>query len=96
MPDLHRDYRSLTERILHDVLKTSEPIVFVVDDDSHTREEMRELLEQGGRKVIGFATCEAFLADYDPGHEACLVIDAYLPGMTGPGHRLIKSQPDSY
>ena len=43
------------------------------------------------------ATCEAFLEAYRPGREACLLIDAYLPGMNGlellqqlhdAGHRL--------
>lgn len=59
------------------------PIVFVVDDDSHIRDGIRELLEDDGRRVKGYATCEAFLAEYRPGGEACLLIDAYLPGMNG-------------
>ena len=28
-------------------------------------------------------TCEAFLEAYRPGREACLLVDAYLPGMSG-------------
>ncbi|WP_144021221.1 response regulator transcription factor, partial [Caballeronia sordidicola] len=28
-------------------------------------------------------SCEAFLEAYQPGREACLLIDAYLPGMKG-------------
>ena len=53
------------------------------------------------RKMAGpsrtIATCEAFLEAYRPGREACLLIDAYLPGMNGlellqrlsdAGHRL--------
>jgi two-component system CheB/CheR fusion protein len=59
------------------------PIVFVVDDDSHIRDGIRQLLEEGGRRVKGYATCEAFLAEYRPGSEACLLVDAYLPGMNG-------------
>ena len=31
----------------------------------------------------GFCDCEAFLDAYRPGREACLLIDAYLPGMSG-------------
>ena len=27
--------------------------------------------------------CEAFLAAYRPGREACLVVDAAMPGMDG-------------
>jgi len=33
--------------------------------------------------VEEFATGEAFLEAYRPGREACLLIDAYLPGMSG-------------
>jgi two-component system, chemotaxis family, CheB/CheR fusion protein len=55
------------------------------------------VLEDDGRAVEDFATCEDFLAAFRPGRDACLVIDAYLPGMNGlallgrlrdAGHRL--------
>ena len=55
------------------------------------------MLEDDGRLVEDFATCEGFLEAFQPGREACLVIDAYLPGMNGldllgrlheAGHRL--------
>ena len=36
-----------------------------------------------GRTVEEYASCEAFLAAYQPGREACLLLDAYLPGMSG-------------
>lgn len=58
-------------------------IIFVVDDDSHVREAIRSVLEEEGRTVADYASCEAFLAAYRPGREACLLIDAYLPGMKG-------------
>ena len=41
------------------------------------------MLEDDGRTVEDFADCEAFLDAYRPGREACLLIDAYLPGMSG-------------
>jgi two-component system CheB/CheR fusion protein len=59
------------------------PIIFIVDDDSHVRAGIRELLEDEGRIVEDYPTCEAFLDGYRPGREACLLIDAYLPGMSG-------------
>ena len=59
------------------------PIIFVVDDDSHIREGIRGVLEEDGRVVEDYAACEEFLEAYRPGREACLVIDAYLPGMDG-------------
>jgi two-component system CheB/CheR fusion protein len=73
------------------------PVIFIVDDDSHIREAIREVLEEEGRAVEDYASCEAFLEAYRPGREACLLIDAYLPGMSGlvllqrlhnAGHRL--------
>ncbi len=59
------------------------PMIFVVDDDDSVRAAIRAVLEDDGRAVTDFASCEAFLEAYHPGHEGCLVIDAYLPGMSG-------------
>ena len=58
-------------------------IIFVVDDDDGVRGALRSVLEADGRTVRDYATCESFLDAYQPGHEACLLIDAYLPGMSG-------------
>ena len=41
------------------------------------------MLEDDGRVVDDYASCEAFLEAFDPGKSACLLIDAYLPGMSG-------------
>ncbi len=62
---------------------TTGPVVFVVDDDAHVRNSIRAVLEADGRQVEDYASCEAFLAGYHPGESVCLLIDAYLPGMTG-------------
>jgi len=59
------------------------PTVFLVDDDDALRETMRELIEQEGRRVATFASCEAFLDAYRPGGKGCLLVDARLPGMGG-------------
>jgi two-component system CheB/CheR fusion protein len=73
------------------------PVIFVVDDDTHLRKGMRSVLEEDGHIVEDYEACEAFLEAYRPGREACLLIDAYLPGMSGlellqrihdAGHRL--------
>ncbi len=55
----------------------------MVDDDSRIREAIRSVFEDGGWPVETYATSEAFLAAYRPGREGCLLIDAYLPGLTG-------------
>ncbi|MGO9758785.1 MAG: chemotaxis protein CheB [Roseiarcus sp.] len=59
------------------------PTIFVVDDDSQVCEAIRSVLKEDGRTVQTFATCEAFLEAYRSGQDACLLIDAYLPGMNG-------------
>jgi two-component system CheB/CheR fusion protein len=59
------------------------PKVYVVDDDRHIRAALTAMLEADGYRVAAFDGCEAFLAAYRPGGPACLLIDAYLPGMNG-------------
>jgi two-component system CheB/CheR fusion protein len=72
-------------------------VIHVVDDDDNVRAAIRAVLEDDGRTVEDHATAEAFLAAYRPDREALLLIDAYLPGMSGldllrrldrEGHRL--------
>jgi two-component system CheB/CheR fusion protein len=80
------------------ITSSTEPeVIFVIDDDSHIREGIRAVLEEDGHTVEDYPTCEAFLEAYRPGRAACLLVDAYLPGMNGPellqqlhdaGHRL--------
>jgi len=59
------------------------PVVFVVDDDPFVREAVRAVLDEDGRYVEEFESGEAFLAALEPGRDACLLIDAALPGMSG-------------
>jgi two-component system CheB/CheR fusion protein len=61
----------------------SGPVVFIIDDDSNIRDELRAVLESDGRTVEDFATSEVFLDAWQPGNEACILLDAYLPGMNG-------------
>jgi two-component system CheB/CheR fusion protein len=58
-------------------------VVFVVDDDSNIRQAIRAVLESDSWTVEDYPTCEAFLEAYRPGRGSCLLIDAYLPGMSG-------------
>ena len=76
---------------------TEPEVIFIIDDDCHIREGIRALLEEDGQTVEDYPTCEAFLETYRPGRGACILIDAYLPGMNGlellqqlhdTGHRL--------
>ena len=59
-------------------------VVYVVDDDEAMRLELRNLLESEGMSVVDHAGAEAFLATPEPWPQvSCLLIDAYLPGMSG-------------
>jgi len=73
------------------------PKIFIVDDDHLVREALRVVLEDDGRVVETYPSCEAFLEAFRSDKSACLLIDAYLPGMSGlellrklhdDGHRL--------
>jgi two-component system CheB/CheR fusion protein len=59
------------------------PVIFVIDDNTEVCQAIRSVLEADGLQVEDFPSCETFLAAYKPGGEGCLVVDAYLPGMTG-------------
>jgi two-component system CheB/CheR fusion protein len=41
------------------------------------------VLEDDGRAVDTYQSCEAFLDAFDPDKSECLLIDAYLPGLSG-------------
>jgi two-component system CheB/CheR fusion protein len=64
---------------------TAGPVIYVIDDDDSVRAAIRDVLETAGHVVEDFSTSESFLQTYRPGGEACLLIDAYLPGMDGIG-----------
>lgn len=58
-------------------------ITYIVDDDHAVRAGLRAVLEAAGRAVEDYESGAAFLKAYRPGTEACLLVDAYLPGMSG-------------
>ncbi|WP_454918621.1 chemotaxis protein CheB [Xanthobacter sediminis] len=66
-----------------DLAPASRPVIFIVDDDDNVRQGMRSVLEEEGRTVEDYDSCEAFLDAYRPDREGCLLVDAGLPGMKG-------------
>jgi two-component system, chemotaxis family, CheB/CheR fusion protein len=66
-----------------DAAATIVPVIYVVDDDSDVRQAIRSMLEHDGRLVEDFEDGESFLDAYRPGRNACLLIDANLPGISG-------------
>ena len=57
--------------------------IFIVDDDANVRRALRDVLEAEGFLVQGHASSEAFLHGYRSDRRACLLVDAYLPGLSG-------------
>ena len=57
--------------------------VFVVDDDSSTRELLSWLMKKNGLTAQVFPDARSFLAGYRPGSPGCLVVDLDMPGMNG-------------
>ena len=57
--------------------------VYLVDDDNYICESLSEILIANGYRVEAYRTGESFLAAYHPHAGNCLILDAYLPGMTG-------------
>jgi two-component system CheB/CheR fusion protein len=57
--------------------------IFIVDDDPDVREALGAVLREDGHAIMTFATCEEFLEAFSPGQGALLLIDGYLPGMSG-------------
>ena len=62
---------------------TTEPTVFVVDDNAGVRKSLRALLESAGLAVETYASGEEFLAAYDPERPGCLVLDVRLRQSSG-------------
>jgi len=94
LPELTRAIEQLLPKVHHAIElrpgpsietthNTAVPVVFVVDDDNEVCEAMRAVLEDDGHTVEVFSSSEDFLGAYRPGRKGCVLLDAYLPGMSG-------------
>jgi len=61
----------------------STPTVFVIDDDVEVRAFIQGLFKATGLRSESFATAEEFLRDEIPDRTGCLVLDVFLPGVSG-------------
>ena len=57
--------------------------VFVVDDDSSTRELLAWLMKRHGLRAEVFPDARSFLKRYKSEMPGCLVVDLNMPGMSG-------------
>ena len=58
-------------------------LVFIVDDDRHTRESLSNLIRSAGLSAQTFSSAQEFLAAERPNGPGCLVLDVQLPGLSG-------------
>ena len=58
-------------------------IVYIVDDDQELRTSLAWLLESVHIRSRCFPDVQSFLASYDPGRPACMVLDVRMPGAGG-------------
>jgi two-component system response regulator TtrR len=61
----------------------TEPTVYVIDDDESIRELLTWLMKRNAIRVEAFPNARSFLKTYRPGAPGCLVLDLYMPGMSG-------------
>jgi two-component system response regulator TtrR len=59
------------------------PLVYIVEDDDALRDSLCWLVDSASYRAAAFASAESFLAGYEPGAGACLVLDIRMPGMSG-------------
>ena len=65
------------------MLSSTEPCVFLVDDDEDIRLSLSRALEMRGYITEAFASAPDFLDAYDPARAGCLILDYGLPEMSG-------------
>ena len=62
---------------------TSQPVVFVIDNDASVGVALKELFQSVRLPVELFPSASAFLENHQKDVPSCLVLDVRLPGMSG-------------
>ena len=65
----------------HDM--STEPCIFIIDDDYAVRDGLGLILEISGFACQVFESAEHFLQAYSPDMLGCLLLDVNLPGLSG-------------
>jgi len=61
----------------------SEPVVFLLDDDSKFVNALSAVLQANGFATRVFTSVDDFLREHDLDCPGCLVLDVCMPGVTG-------------
>jgi FixJ family two-component response regulator len=59
------------------------PIIYIVDDDDSIRRAMKRLFRSVGMDAQVFASAQEFLDSKHRNHDACMILDIKMPGMSG-------------
>ena len=62
---------------------TTQPTVFVVDDDPRLRKSLVAAMEATPFAAKAFPTAQEFLDEFDPALAGCVILDLQMPGMNG-------------
>src|ERR1700691_1255596 len=57
--------------------------VFIVDDAPEVRTALARLLSSAGHEVRSFESAERFLTEHDADAPGCLLLDYFMPGLSG-------------
>jgi FixJ family two-component response regulator len=57
--------------------------VFIVDDNAQVRTSLARVLSAAGYRTRAFESAECFLQEQDGAEPGCLLLDIYLPGLSG-------------
>ena len=64
-------------------MSSSEPTVYVVDDDVSFVKAVTRLLRAGGHKAQSFSSVGEFLGSLPPEPSGCILLDLQMPGQSG-------------
>lgn len=64
-------------------MNAAEPTVYVIDDDESIRELLVWLMRRNHIRAEAFPNARSFLKAYRPEAPGCLILDLYMPGMSG-------------
>lgn len=62
---------------------TTDPRIFIVDDDKEVRESIGFLMQSVGLASHSYARAQDYLDDFDEALPGCLILDVRMKGMSG-------------
>ena len=64
-------------------MSTTEPIIYIIDDDDAVRESLTWLISSIDFKVDAYASANDFLEHCGQAQVGCIITDIRMPGMSG-------------